>query len=470
MRHPPPFPHLLVCGLICLAWAPAQAQSPIWTEGAQPPNELPLKTESFSKLAGRVSSAVVNIIVVVAPEWVEDVDSFDLRKGAQAFGSGVIIHKDGYVITNNHVVENAVSIKVKLEDSREFSAEMVGRDPRTDIALLKIRQKEDAQLFPFVPLGNSDGLRVGELVVAIGNPLGLNHTVTTGIISALGRTQLQSAMSATRSEFIQTDASINPGNSGGPLLNLSGEVIGINTAIHAQGQGIGFAIPVNTVKALLPHLQRDGYVLRTFIGARFQVMTPILAKSFGLPSPQGVLITQILPGTPAALGGLEHGDIILEFAGHPVRDNDQLELLVSTAGADTPVALKLFRQGKELTKTLTLQPIPKQKKPRLRTRTEITRDIDASIKDLGLTVGDLDAELSRTLADLDKGVVIKAVDEKSLSSLHGLQKRDIITEVNGSHIKTPDEFYNQVESFKKGALIRLRIIRGLERKYIVFER
>ena len=257
----------------------------------------------------------------------------------QSLGSGFIIKKDGLILTNNHVVEKAEKIFVRLSDEREFEAKVIGRDPKTDIALIKIQSPKD---LPTVRLGDSDRLDVGEWVVAIGNPFGLEQTVTAGIISAKGRV----IGAGPYDDYIQTDASINPGNSGGPLFNINGDVIGINTAINPSGQGIGFAIPINQVKKVLSQLEKEGRVRRGWLGVMIQELNAALAKSFHLKSEEGALISDIFENGPAAKAGLQRGDVIIEFDGKRINHMRTLPLAVAETPVGKEVKLKTIRDGK----------------------------------------------------------------------------------------------------------------------------
>jgi serine protease Do len=267
-------------------------------------------------------------------------------------GSGFIIDADGYILTNNHVVEGADEILVNLDDDNEYTAKLIGTDPKTDIALIKInRENGDNTPFPYLRMGDSDKLEVGEWVVAIGNPFGLPHTVTVGVVSAKGRNIGAGAYD----EFIQTDASINPGNSGGPLINIKGEVIGINTAIISGGGpgggnvGIGFAIPANLVKSILTDLREKGKVTRGWLGVMIQKITPDLAKSFSLKDNKGALVGDVIPEGPAAKAGIQRGDVIVEFNGYKVNNMEQLPKIVAQTTPDTDVNVVVVRDGNSVT-------------------------------------------------------------------------------------------------------------------------
>jgi serine protease Do len=317
--------------------------------------------QSFADLVKKVKPAVVNISTtktVRVPgnpfkhffgpqqgpfgdffgQFFGDVPDREMKQ--RSLGSGFIIDKAGYILTNNHVVQGADEIKVKLASGAEYTAKVVGRDPKTDLALIKI-----SSLFkdlPTLPLGDSDSMQVGDWVLAIGNPFGLEQTVTQGIISASGRV----IGSGPYDNFLQTDAPINPGNSGGPLINLKGEVIGINTAIVAAGQGIGFAIPASTAKAVVAQLREKGKVVRGWIGVSIQTVTPDLAKAFGLKEVQGALVADVVPGGPAEKGGIKRGDVVVAFDGKNVKSSSDLTWIVAETPVGKTVDVKVMRGGK----------------------------------------------------------------------------------------------------------------------------
>ncbi|MCF8720363.1 S1C family serine protease [Nitrospina gracilis] len=270
-------------------------------------------------------------------------------------GSGFIIDNEGHVLTNNHVVDGADQVKIQLHDGKEYEAEVIGKDPATDIALLKIVRKEgDTTPLPHMKLGDSEKLEVGEWVIAIGNPFGLNHTVTTGIVSAKGRNLGSGPYDA----FIQTDASINPGNSGGPLLNMSGDVVGINTMIlsgNGGNVGIGFAIPINMAKSIVADLKKDGKVTRGWLGVTIQKMTEELASSFGLSEPKGVLVNGVLPKGPAERGGLKRGDVIVKYDGQDLVDFSALPRMVGSTEPGKTVTLDVLRDGKPVAVKITIE-------------------------------------------------------------------------------------------------------------------
>lgn len=275
----------------------------------------------------------------------------------EGLGSAFVYDADGLILTNNHVIENASEIRVTFGKRKEMTATVVGRDPPTDIAVLRVDEKG----LPFLPLGDSDTARVGDWVVAIGNPFGLSHTVSAGIVSAKERTSqdVRGLGDGTGYyNFIQTDASINPGNSGGPLLDMDGRVVGINTAIRAQANNIGFAIPVNMVKELLPRLIRDGKIARSAIGISVSSVTADDVERLGLPEPRGALVRLVLPGGPANRAGLQVDDVILDFEGRAIAGPEQLRWLASLAGVGKAVTVKVLRGKREMTVKLTLSELP----------------------------------------------------------------------------------------------------------------
>jgi serine protease Do len=335
----------------------------------------------------------------------------------RSLGSGIIINREGYILTNNHVVENASDIKVSLSDKEEFAAKVIGRDPKTDVALIKIEAKKE---LPAAALGDSNKLRVGEWVMAIGNPFGLGHTVTTGIVSAKGRI----IGAGPYDEFIQTDASINPGNSGGPLFNMNGEVVGINTAIVASGQGIGFAIPINVAKDMLIQLRDKGRVVRGWLGVQVQGITPDLAKSFGLERERGALVADVMPDTPAEKAGIERGDIIVEFNGRKIEEMNDLPRVVAATPPNTDVSMKILRKGQEKVVQVRVAEL-KDKEER------VAAGGGTLEENLGLTVQELTPEIARNLRVAEsKGLVVTNVEEGSPADEAGLRRGDVIVEVN----------------------------------------
>jgi serine protease Do len=359
-------------------------------------------------------------------------------------GSGFVMSREGYILTNNHVVEDAGQIKVKLANGKEYEGKIVGRDPKTDLALVKIEGVLD--LHP-LKLGNSEDLKVGSWVVAIGSPFGLEQTVTAGIVSAKGRV----IGSGPYDNFIQTDASINPGNSGGPLINMKGEVVGINTAIIASGQGIGFAIPINMAKEIAPQLQEKGHVTRGWLGVSIQEVTPELAKSFDLKEKKGALVSQVVSGSPAEKAGIEQGDIILEFDGKEVSDAKDLPRIVASTPVGKTVTLKVSRNGKITDRQVKLGEMEE--------KVEVTKA--PSHKSLGITVQNLTPEIAKGLGlKKEMGVVVTWVEPGSPAASTGIQTGDVIREVNRKPVKDAEDFVQKIEKAKGQGNVLFLIQRG----------
>lgn len=368
----------------------------------------------------------------------------------RSLGSGFIINKEGFIVTNNHVIENADEVRVRLSDEKEYPAKVIGRDPKTDIALIKVDASEE---LPVAALGDSDQLQIGEWVVAIGNPFGLSHTVTIGIVSAKGRV----IGAGPYDDFVQTDASINPGNSGGPLINLRGEVIGINTAIHATGQGIGFAIPINIAKAVLPPLKEAGKVIRGWLGVTIQKVTPDLAESFGLKGTEGALVSGVLPGSPAE-GKLKQGDVIVQFDGKKISEMHELPAFVAGTSVGKKVELEIFRENKRQTVEIEIGEL----KDEMVTGEQIEEE-DASEK-LGLRAQDITPEIARQLRLEDRnGIVVTDVEAGSVADFGGIQRGDVIREISvdgkDHKIANMQDYTSAISSIRESALVRFRIQR-----------
>jgi serine protease Do len=361
-------------------------------------------------------------------------------------GSGVIISPDGYVITNNHVVEGADELTVHLADKRRFKAKVVGTDPRTDLALLKI----DETGLPALPWGDSSKLKVGELVLAVGSPFGLTQTVTMGIISAVGRANMGIV---DYEDFIQTDAAINPGNSGGALVNLRGELIGIPTAIFSQTggyMGIGFAIPSKMAKTVVSRLQTDGKVVRGWIGISIQELTADLAKEFGVNKDiKGVLVSDVLEDGPAARAKVERGDIITAFNDTPVTDPSQLRMLVADTAPGTAVKLSVLRDNRPRDITVTVGELPKE------VASAGKAGGDHALA--GITVEPAPPERFGRRAE---GVRVADVDPQSPAALAGLQPGDIIREINRKPVKSVEDFERITGRLRAGERVLLLVTRG----------
>lgn len=377
------------------------------------------------------------------------------RKG---LGSGFIFSEDGYIVTNNHVVERATDIKVILQNGDSYPANVIGTDPKSDLALLKIKPKTK---LPAVEFGNSDRLEIGDWVLAIGNPFGLGHTVTSGIISAKGR----SLGLGSYDDFVQTDAAINPGNSGGPLFNFQGEVIGVNTAIIAGGQGIGFAIPVNMAKNVVSQLRDGGKVVRGWIGVYVQQVTPEIAESLELGDDDGALVADITEGGPADKAGVKRGDIIIELNGNKIDQMPDLPKLVASYSPGTKTNMKVLRDGKEKTLNVKLGELPEQG-----TQVSSRNQKDDIEQSLGLIVQDITPQIKKKLGiEYSNGVVITDVRANSVGSGGGLLRGDVILEINKKQIANLDDYRNTLDSAKEGQNLLFLIKRGSNTIYVALK-
>lgn len=374
----------------------------------------------------------------------------------RSLGSGFIISADGYIFTNNHVIERADKILVKLSDGREYKAEVIGRDTKTDLALIKIKPGNS---LPVVEIGDSEKLRVGEWVIAIGNPFGLEQTVTAGIVSAKGRV----IGAGPYDNFIQTDASINPGNSGGPLFNMEGKVIGVNTAIVAQGQGIGFAIPSSMAKNILPDLKTKGKVTRGWMGISVQDVTEDIAKSLKLSQRSGALISEVFKGDPADKAGIRPGDVILEINGKNIKDTHQLLILIASFHVGEKVNVKVSRDGQEKT----YQVIVDERKD----RPEVAIESGDGKTSFGMSVQDITPQIARQLGiPMSKGVIVTEVDEGSPADEVGIQPRDIILQVNKVNIGSLKDYQREIAKPAAKNSILLLIKRGKTTYYVALRR
>jgi len=365
----------------------------------------------------------------------------------QSLGTGFIISSDGYILTNNHVVNGADEVMVKLSDGREVKGEIKGSDEKVDLALIKINEKEK---LPFAELGDSDNLEVGEWVMAIGNPFGLSHTVTAGIVSAKGRV----IGSGPYDDFIQTDASINPGNSGGPLFNAEGRVIGVNTAIiSGGGGGIGFAIPISMAKTIVSQLRESGKVTRGYLGVRFQPLTADLAKSFGLESDKGALIASVEKDTPAEKAGLKAGDVIVEFDGKQITEGNELPRYVAATPIDKKVRILIYRDGAKQDISLVVGKLnDKDGEP----GSDSSKENDK----IGVTVEEIKKDLADRLGLRDsKGLVITEVKPGTSAEEAGVAVGSIVIEINGRRPDTIKAYYALVATLKKGDVMRLLLRR-----------
>ena len=361
-------------------------------------------------------------------------------------GLGFIFDPEGYIITNNHVVEGAEEIKVKLSGGEEIAAEIIGLDPKTDLALIKLKK---AGAYPYLSLGDSGQVRIGDWVVAIGNPFGLDHTVTSGILSARSR----SIGAGPYDDFLQTDAAINLGNSGGPLLNLRGEVIGINTAIIAGGNNIGFAIPTNLAKGVVNQLKSKGRVVRGWMGVMIVEVKPELAKGFGLGEPRGALVREIDPTGPAVAAKLKPGDVILKFDGQEVKQWQDLPLIVANTDVGKKVKIVVFREGKEATLDLTVS--------ELKDNASDAAGAKADAEALGLNLSEITTEMrSRHKLGEQEGLFVSGVEAGSPAAEADFQAGDVVFEVNGRAIRKSDDYRAALKGKKAGEALSFLVRRG----------
>ena len=453
---------LFICGGLILQPIPGISRT-------ETPVQLTDLQEAFARIAETVKPAVVNI----ASTRIEKTQSYSFRfrspfggedpfeeffkhffppeystRKTQSLGSGIIIDKRGYVLTNYHVIERGTDIQVAIGDGgdkKTYSGKVMGSDARTDLAVIKIESKKDEE-FPTVPLGDSDKIRVGEWAIAIGSPFGLEHTLTVGVISA--KRQNVSIKNNNYEDLIQTDASINPGNSGGPLVNIQGEVIGINTAIFTPSGGfvgVGFAIPINKAKEILTALIEYGKVVRGWLGVRIQDITDELAKSFNLTSKEGALVSEVVAGGPAEKTGIKRGDIIVQIDGKSVKNTSELRSIVSRTSPDKKVPVKVIRSGKEITIDVVLGKSPEGEET-------ISKD-EAKNDSLGLTV-----------QNTKDGVAVSKVEAGSLAQNAGIQEGDLIKEVNNNEIKNVSDFEKAIKETKENVLFLIK--RGESTVYV----
>jgi serine protease Do len=482
----------LAATLLCLAVTVSDT-SPLWAldifgtgksaEQTPPPAALGRQgaLPSLSDIAKRSSPAVVNISTTQKSERAErgerrrmppspfgpgpgpgpfggeDFEEFFRRffgnppqNQPRSLGSGFLISDDGYIITNNHVVSEAAKITVRLSDKEEYEAKVVGTDEKTDLALIKITAKHTLTQ---LPLGRSGDLQVGDWVLAIGNPFGLEQTVTAGIVSAKGRV----INAGPYDDFIQTDASINPGNSGGPLLNLKGEVVGINTAIFSSGGGnigIGFAIPIDQARAIVEQLKAKGKVTRGWLGVSIQSVTPELAKSFGLKEPIGALVAEVTKDGPADKAGINRGDVITTFNGATVKDSHELPALVARTPVGEKAEVVVLRNGKEQSIDVKLGELADQQ-----AKAESSEGKEGS---WGLSVVDLNSDMARRFQfdRNQKGVVVVDVDPDSPAAASNIQPGDIIEEVNRQSVSSVEEFEKATSAASGQETLLLLVRRG----------
>jgi len=478
---------VLAC-LILASATPSWAQNKLWTER---PNSAPVvQLPDFSPLAEQLVPAVVSIQVEQKVDLGQvhgqnphggrggpGGDPFEFFFGPfggevprefhnRGLGSGFAISKEGLILTNYHVVEDADSIEVTFSTKdggeKKMSAKVLGVAPDYDVALIQTNEPADAAI---AYLGDSDRVRIGEWVMAIGNPFGLSHSVSVGIISAKERRDIAPSGRNGVYNFLQTDASINPGNSGGPLINTRGEVIGINSAINAAGSGIGFAIPINMVKNMLGDLKSKGKYSRSWIGIKIQEITPELAQSYGLGKAGGALVAEVVDDSPAKEAGLQEGDVILEFDGKPVRASSDLSLIASMAGVGRKVSVKFWRSGKERTVTIKLSEFPSDE-------TKLAAAGEAGESgSLGIVAADITPALQQRLQlEADTGVVIRSVEPSSVAARAGLRPGDLILSLNGETMKRARAFAEAVKKIEPGGLLRMQVQRQGGKIFVAFRK
>jgi len=439
----------------------------------------------FADLAEKLSPTVVNVYTTQTVEGTSSPHQFSLPDDMEipepfrrffgipdtpeqapkremkrtSLGSGVIVTADGYILTNNHVVEDADEINITLYTFEEYEATIVGRDPKSDLALIKIEPKAD---LPFVTFGDSDKLRVGEWVLAIGNPFGLQKTITAGIVSAKGR----SINNESYGNFIQTDASINPGNSGGPLFNLKGEMVGVNTAIFSRtggNIGIGFAIPANMAKKVFAQLKVHGKVTRGWLGVMIQQVTPDLAENFGLDRPIGALVGQVVPDSPADKAGLKAGDVIIDYNGREVSQMSMLPAMVASTSVGENAKLVLIRNGKKQNITVEIGKLEDEEPVIADTET-------GTSKKLGMTVQELTPKLVESLGiEEEQGLIVTDISSGSAAAEAGILRGDIILEINREKAENVAQYKKALQAAQEKESILLLIKRDQHTRFVVLE-
>jgi serine protease Do len=446
----------------------AAPKKTFWVEQSEPPvPTLPGGLPDFAGIAKMARQSVVSITATGSEEGPDvDSDSPSAREFFERFyggaepptkgmASGFVIHPEGYILTNEHVVEDARALAVTLgdDDGRSYPATVVGRDDLSDLALIKIDVGRPLQA---LPLGDSESINVGDWVTAIGNPFGLSNSLSVGVISFIGRRDISPSGRPGYYDFIQTDAAINPGNSGGPLVDRYGRVIGISAAVNASGQGIGFAIPINMAKDVLPALVETGTLKRSYIGVSIQDLTPELADSFGVK--KGVVVTEVSPNGPAAKAGLQVGDVVTAFEGTPIDRSARLRWLASSAGVGTHVKLNYIRRGAPLNAELTLAPLPGgagkfQREPPPKPKAELAP--------LGFNVSGL------VTVPSGKGLRVAAIDPVSQAYAAGLREGDVILSVGDKPVRGAKDL-QAIAAKSKGTLMRLFIHRGVKPMFLAF--
>ncbi|MGH7332679.1 MAG: Do family serine endopeptidase [Candidatus Rokuibacteriota bacterium] len=443
----------------------SQVQAPVV------PVQMPLTSGTFAKVAEAIKPAVVNINTVVrvgGPGRTPFEEFFGEeffrrffgdapeRIPQRSLGSGVIVDPSGIALTNAHVVDNARDIEVVTLDGNKHKAKIVGLDKKTDLAVLKLDDGKGA--FSYARLGDSDKVQVGDWVIAVGSPFNLHSTVTAGIISAKARQLTQSAFD----DYIQTDAAINPGNSGGPLVNMQGEVIGINTAIVAGGNGLGFAIPSNLARRIYTEINAKGKVTRGWLGVSIQPLTPELAKSFGTKDTKGVLISDVIADSPAAKAGIQPGDILLEFEGKKMESPADLQRAVGLTSPGTSAKMKVLREKGEKMVEVKIAEASDEREAGARLGSR-------GSSSLGMEIRPITPDIARQLGlRSTEGVVVARVDDESPAGTAGVQRGDVIREINRQKIKTIGDFEKATKDLKDGDRLTVLLQRGPMSLYVAF--
>jgi serine protease Do len=454
---------------LTLAQALPAVQAPIL------PVQMPLTTGTFAKVAESIKPAVININTVMrggagGPSGRTPFEEFfgedffrrffgdaPERMPQRSLGSGVIIDPSGIALTNSHVVEKATEIEVITLDGSKHKAKVIGNDRKTDLAVLKLDDGKGK--FPFARLGDSDKMQVGDWVIAVGSPFGLQSTVTAGIISAKARQIGQGPFD----DFLQTDAAINPGNSGGPLVNMQGEVIGINTAIVAGGSGIGFAIPSNMARKISTELASRGRVTRGWLGVALQPLTPELAKAFDARDTKGVLVADVVPDSPASKAGLKPSDILLEFEGKRTEEPADVQRAVGLSSPGTTVKIKVWRDRAERTLELKIGEAPDEREAQQRSGSRATPSA------LGLDVRPITPEVARQLnLKSNEGVIVSRVEEGTSAAEAGIQRGDVIREINRQKVRNLADYERFTREAKDGDRLTVLLQRGQMSLYVAF--
>lgn len=447
--------------VLLAAFAPARAQLPDFTGLVEQNSPAVVNISTTQKIKRSMPRLPPGMDIPNIPEdspfndWFRHFFGDGRGNGApqefdvQSLGSGFIISPEGYVLTNSHVVKNADKILVRLSDKREMPAQVVGMDERSDIALLRIK----AENLPVVKMGNSNNLKVGEWVLAIGSPFGFDHSATVGIVSAIGR----SLPTESYVPFIQTDVAINPGNSGGPLFNLNGEVIGINSQIFSRTggfMGLSFAIPMDVAMDVVEQLKTKGRVTRGWLGILIQDVTSDLAESFGMSSPRGALVARVLPNSPAEKAGLQPGDVVVAFNGKDISESSELPKLVGRSKIGSEVPLKIIRKGDTLTRTVKIEELPKDEETKLADREPQVSEENR----LQIVVADLTPEQRKQL-EIKNGVVVQQVNNGPAMRA-GIQRGDVILSINNIDIQNTEQFNNIVKELPVDKSVPVLVQRG----------